>query len=56
MYIYTTRFAVKSVSCNLQTGSDFPQPVQTVKLGENQGKNHVVYSRVYTPCACIHVA
>ncbi len=36
-----------SVSCNLQTGSDFPQLVQTVK----SGKNHSVFQALVTHTA-----
>ncbi len=46
---YTTWFSVDSVSCNLQTGSDFPQIVSTwsdFKIGGNRGNNCVVHSRL----------
>ncbi len=46
---------MESVSCNLQTGSDFPQLASTCsdcKIRGNQGKNRVVYSRLYLAVGC----
>ncbi len=41
--IYATRFSIKSVNSNMQTGSDFRQLASIIQT-VNWGKSHVVYS------------
>ncbi len=53
---YTTRFSMKSVNSNMQTGSDFWQIASTSpdsKSAENQDKNCVIPFDVVIKTFCI---